>query len=168
VPGALGDALEEHDGSGFVEGSPWCQHRFDERGLGSGEHVADLSLLLHGIAQGAFDGLPVEVGHLLKFIQRDREPKSAVLRDLGGQAEHLLGVRGVVGVACGESKGRVAGARIELQFGLEAVEKAGDPVPDLLVAPGSPDDGAGEPLEKLGVVGVAPHGHDRGADVSLL
>ncbi len=84
------DLLEPHHRSGLVERPLRCEHPFHQARFGSGEHVADLALVLHRGAQRVLDRAAVEAGDRLELVERDDDLLLALGGQPGGQREHLL------------------------------------------------------------------------------
>ena len=86
-----GNAAEPHDRAGLVERPAAAEHALHQRRLRSGEHVADLALVLDRGAQRVLDAAAVERADRLELVERDRQLPAAALGDAAGQREHFLG-----------------------------------------------------------------------------
>ena len=84
------NAAEAHDRAGLVERPAAAEHPLHQRRLRTGEHVADLALVLHRGAQRVLDAAAVERADRLELVERDRQLPAAALGDAPGQREHLL------------------------------------------------------------------------------
>ena len=98
------DLLEPHHRPGLVEGPARPEHPLHQGRLGSGEHVADLALILHGGAQRVLDGAAIKGGDRLELVERDGKALLARLGDPARQGEHLGGDTG--GIARGPHRGK--------------------------------------------------------------
>ena len=85
------DFFEAHHRAGFVERAPRRQHPLHQARLRSGEHVADVALMLHGRAHGVLDRAAIESGDRLEFIERDDELAAAGLGEASRKGEHVVG-----------------------------------------------------------------------------
>ena len=71
---SAGNLLQPHHRPGLVERPLRSEHPLHQARLRSGEHVADLALVLHGGAQRVLDRPAVEAADRLELVERDDRP----------------------------------------------------------------------------------------------
>ena len=69
---------------------PFCgKHLFHQRWLRSRENISDLSLLLGFVPYCVFNGTPIKLGNLLKFVKANGHAKAGILAQLTWQRKNL-------------------------------------------------------------------------------
>jgi hypothetical protein len=61
---------------------------FHRSWLRSRENISDLSLLLGFVPYCVFNGAPIELGNLLKFVEADSHAKAGILAELAWQGKN--------------------------------------------------------------------------------
>ncbi len=163
--------LKAHDGAGLVERAAPAEHPLHQRRFGSGEHVADLPLLLHGGAQRMLDLVharalsvsAVERPDRLELVERDGQAAAAGFGDAARQREDLLGEpRDIaIGSRRGERQRQQAAAgRVALHANVRPgrTEHVAEPRPRPIEPRFDREQGAGVALEEGHVGAVAAHG----------
>ena len=69
---------------------PLCgKHLFHQSRLRSRENVSDLSLLLRFVPYCVFNGTPIKLGNLLKFVKANSHAKAGIMAQLTRQRKNL-------------------------------------------------------------------------------
>ena len=118
---AAGILFEAHHRAGLVERAARADHLVHQAGLGAGEDVADLALLLRGGAQRVLHRAAVEALDGLELVERHHDGALPLGRKPPGQRKNLVGqpVDVALGLHGGKRDGELADpaiARLEAQL----------------------------------------------------